>query len=549
MTCQDWFQLTLKEGLTVFRDQLFSEEMTSEAVKRIEDVRVLRSAQFTEDASPMKHPIRPESYIAMDNFYTVTVYEKGAEVIRMYRTLLGADGFRKGMDLYFQRHDGSAVTCDDFRKAMADASGKNLDQFEQWYIQAGTPVVTVTGDRAPKDGKISLTLSQKNGDNETPLHIPIRAATVTKSGATSSTVFELTEKQQTLDLSAADDSAVPSLLRGFSAPVKLVFDPPLTVTELETLAAYDDDAFCKWDAWQQLATRVVLDRYRSEGDALPDYLVTAFKATLADSSAEASLRAYSLALPDYSALALDIDDGIDPQKLCAAIKRTKKDLAVAAESELRALYADLTVESGEFSVDAATVGQRRLRNACLGYLVKLDTGDKEDLLCKHFDAATCMTDTIAAAAHLVDIDTEGSASRLESFYTKAKNDNEELVINKWFSIQAMADADDALAKVQKLEKHPDFTDNPNRFRSLVSTFAAANPNNFHTSEGYDWVLSKILTMDKKNNQLAARLTNVFRSWRRYDQAHADLMKAALQTLKDTPGLSKDTLEIATRSLA
>jgi len=561
VTCRDWFQLTLKEGLTVFRDQLFSEDMTSEAVKRIEDVRVIRSAQFTQDASPMKHPIRPESYIAMDNFYTVTVYNKGAEVIRMYRTLLGKDGFRKGMDLYFERHDGEAVTCDDFRKAMADANGRNLDQFEQWYVQPGTPVVTVTDRRLVKDDKgssyYSLTLEQSNGEDQPPLHVPIRAATVAADGSVSEeTVFELTEKTGVLELPASAKATVPSLLRGFSAPVKLVYEPPLTVDELETLAAYDDDPFCKWDAWQQLATRVVLEKYREKEETeseLPSYLVNAFKATLADAKADASLRAYSLALPDYSSLALEIDDGIDPQKLCSALKATRKSLAVASKTELQQLYEDLTDKDNDkaFSVDAASVGRRRLRNACLAYLSKLDDVDKEKLCCAHFDAATCMTDSIAAASMLAGMEdtTAEAEKRLGEYFDRAKKNNEDLVVNKWFAIQAAADVDEALEKnVKRLEKHPDFSDNPNRFRSLVNVFAT-NANHFHTKEGYDWIVAKIQYIDKKNPQVAARLANVFGSWRRYDKNHADLMQAALQQVKDTPGLSKDTFEIASRSLA
>ena len=550
VTCRDWFQLTLKEGLTVFRDQLFSEDMTSEAVKRIEDVRIIRSAQFTQDASPLKHPIRPESYVAMDNFYTVTVYNKGAEVIRMYRTLLGKKGFRKGLDLYFERHDGEAVTCDDFRKAMADANNVNLDQFEEWYKQAGTPTVTVTNRKFDsKTNKYSFTLTQSN-DKNPPLHIPISAAIVSsKTGHVSApSVLELTKTEETFELKGPSEGDTPSLLRGFSAPVKLLYDPPLDVAELQTLASYDDDAFSKWNAWQQLATRVLLDRYRGNEEPLPDYLTNAFLATLRDDSADASLRAYSLALPDYSSLALDIDDGIDPQKLCAALKSTREDLAKVAENDLKSLYESLTPpKDTPFSVDAKSVGQRRLRNACLSYLTKLKQDDLK-LACAHFDAASCMTDSIAAASILAGMDKSTDRdSRLETFYERAKKDNEDLVINKWFAIQATADRDNALDHIKELTKHPDFTDNPNRFRSLVFSFAS-NPNHFHTKDGYDWIVSKIQYIDKKNPQVAARLANVFGSWRRYDKTHADLMQNALTTLKDTPGLSKDTLEIATRSL-
>ncbi|KAJ8609027.1 hypothetical protein CTAYLR_008707 [Chrysophaeum taylorii] len=550
VTCRDWFQLTLKEGLTVFRDQHFSEELTSPAAKRIEDIRIIRSSQFTQDASPMSHPIRPESYVAMDNFYTVTVYNKGAEVIRMYRTLLGEGGFRKGMDLYFERHDGEAVTCDDFRAAMADANGKDLTQFEEWYKQAGTPTIKVT-ERGVKDGAYRLTLTQSNG-GKPPLHVPIKAALVAPGGAVAETLFELTDESKTFEFPMAvnGEPYVPSLLRGFSAPVKLSFEPPLSIAELESLAAYDDDAFVKWDSWQQLAARVVLDKYHGAQDApLPDYLVNAFKATLTNGDEESSLRAYSLDLPDYSTLALELED-LDPTKLCDALKATRLGLATAARAELEACYAAMAPADDTFSLDAAAVGRRRLRNTCLAYLSKLDGGDA---LCgAHFDAATCMSDSIAPVAQLASKpDSNDRARCLEAFYDKAKKNQEDLVINKWFAIQAMADCDGAIDNVSKLLEHPDFTDtNPNRFRAVVNTFALGNPRHFHSGDGkgYDFIADQICSIDKKNPQVAARLSNAFGSWRRYEPSRRDLMRQALERIKVTAGLSKDTLEIVSRSL-
>lgn len=531
VTCRDWFQLTLKEGLTVFRDQHFSEDVTSRAAKRIEDVRIIRSAQFAQDKSPMKHPIRPESYVSMDNFYTVTVYNKGAEVIRMYKTLLGEEKFRAGMDLYFERHDGQAVTCDDFRKAMADASGVDLDQFEQWYLQSGTPVVKVA-----RGDDNSLTFTQSSTP---PLHIPIRAAVVDGTTVSEEVLFELTESSQTFKLPG---KGVPSLLRQFSAPVQLDID--MSIEDLETLAAYDNDPFVKWDAWQQLATKAILE----DSDELPGYLVNAFKATLASDSVEPSLRAYSLALPDFSTISLGVDP-VDPAAICAALKKTKKALAEAARDELEACYESLQTK-GPFSPDAESVGKRRLRSACLGYLSKLDGG--ADLCSSHFKGATCMSDSIAAAALLAGMpDSPQRDECLAAFYEEAKKNNEALVINKWFSIQAMADREDALDIVKKLLEHPDFSYNPNRFRSIVNTFAGANPNNFHAENGsgYAFVADQVISVDKINPQVAARLCTTLGSWRRYEPVRSKLMQDALQKIKDTEGLSKDTMEIATRSLA
>jgi len=548
VTCRDWFQLTLKEGLTVFRDQHFSEDETSRAAKRIDDVRVIRSAQFTQDASPMKHPIRPESYVAMDNFYTVTVYNKGAEVIRMYRTLLGPEKFRQGMDLYFERHDGEAVTCDDYRKAMADASGKDLTQFEQWYLQAGTPRVVVESRGETPTGGYELRLSQSN-DGQPPMHVPIVAALVSADGVVAEPrLWELTEREQTFTFESAPKGAVPSLLRGFSAPVKLEMD--LSVEELEILAARDDDPFVKWDAWQQLATKVVLAKYDGAAE-VPAYLLNAFKATLATEAVEESLRAYSLALPDFSTLALKLD-AVDPTKLCDALKETRLALAAGAEKELRACYDALRDDGAEFSVDAATVGKRRLRSSCLAYLAKLDGG--ADLCAAHFDQATCMSDSIAAASLLAAMDDSDARDRcLAAFYSTAADNGETLVVNKWFAIQAMADRHDALAIVtDRLLTHPDFTTtNPNRFRSVVNTFASANPRHFHAPDGsgYEFITDQILKIDKINPQVAARLCTIFGNWRRYEPARSALMKDALATVKAAPGLSKDTLEIASRSLA
>jgi len=561
VTCRDWFQLTLKEGLTVFRDQHFSEEKTSAAAKRIEDVRIMRSAQFSQDASPLKHPIRPESVIKQDNFYTVTVYNKGAEIIRMYRTLLGIETFRTAMDLYFDRHDGQAVTCDDFRQAMADASGKDLTQFEEWYKQAGTPLVTVEHSKKD-DGSTILKMKQSN-DGQPPLVIPIAAATVSSAGTSSEQVFELNQAEQTFELATDDPEAVPSLLRGFSAPIKLIFEPPLTVEQISILAAYDTDPFCKWDAWQQLSTKVIIDRYNAPADKMPElpsYLIDAFKATLADTEAETRLRAYALALPAYSTLALPIDD-LDPSKLCNALDMTRKQLAQASSKELEAVYvslasaatADAVATDTMYSVEAA--GARSLRNACLNYMATLDARP----VLAHFDAATCMTDKIAAASLLAGldpskenmqhVDPKEKDDRIHAFYQTAKANRDDLVINKWFSIQAMANVDSALQNVRDLMNHPDFSaENPNRFRSLINTFAGANPNQFHNALGYEFITEQIIAVDQINPLVAARLASVFANWRRHEPERRELMRQALSRIQETSNISKDTYEIVTRCL-
>ncbi|KAJ1456694.1 hypothetical protein M885DRAFT_517113 [Pelagophyceae sp. CCMP2097] len=555
VTCRDWFQLTLKEGLTVFRDQHFTEEATSEATKRIDDVRVVRSAQFTQDAGPMAHAIRPESYIAMDNFYTVTVYNKGAEVIRMYRTLLGAAGFRKGMDLYFDRHDGQAVTCDDFRAAMADASGRDLTQFERWYTQAGTPTVTVSG-RGVSKGEYSFTASQavpgtpgQPVEAKLPFHIPLVAALLDANGKkVADELFELTEASQTFTFASKGlkdgETYHLSMLRGFCAPVQLALVPELGVDELRFLAQYDDDAVNRWDASQQLAQRAILDRYETGSAMALAPFVDAFKATLGAEGLEASLKAVALALPDFSTLMLQLPAGVDvdPVKLCEAIKATRKDVATACRAELAQLYAALTASAPtEFSVDATAVGDRRLRNTCLGYLSVLD-GEEARCL-QHFEKATCMSDSLAAAMALAPKDCDERNAALGEFFKRAKKNSEQLVINKWFALQASANTPMALQDVRQLLKHPDFTmTNPNRYRSVVNTFAAGNPHAFHAADGsgYAFIAEEVVKVDAINPQLAARLCGAFGSWRRYDAPRRDLIKLRLAQIRDTKGLSKDT---------
>jgi len=537
--------------------------MTSEAVKRIEDVRIMRSAQFAQDAGPMAHPIRPESYIAMDNFYTVTVYNKGAEVIRMYRTLLGWEGFRKGMDLYWERHDGQAASCDDFRAAMADANGRDLSQFERWYLQAGTPTVSATSSYDAASQVFTLTLSQSTKptpgqETKLPFLIPVETGLLAQDGSTlvESTVLELSTSSQSFTFEQIPQPPVVSLLRGFSAPVKVELER--TDAELAFLAANDPDPFNQWDASQRLASRVLLDlAAKHQPDAPPDALeaqvpsslIEAFRATLLAEGADPSLRAYSLTLPDFSTLSQEMDP-IEPEGLLAALKATRKALATQLQPELAAAHDALAPPEGvPFSIDADAVGKRRLRNVCLGYLSKL-ADDARSLA--QFRSASCMTDSLAAVRALVEAPGAARDEALGTFYERAKANKEALVVNKWFAVQAMAGTDDALETVKGLMAHEAFDgNNPNTLRSVVNTFAGANPGGFHKADGsgYSFIAEQVIDIDKRNPQVAARLCNSFNTWRRFGGERQQLMKAALERIKESPGLSKDTFEIASRSLA
>ena len=507
--CRDWFQLTLKEGLTVFRDSCFSADMTSEAVKRIEDVRVMRAHQFVEDAGPMAHPIRPESYIAIDNFYTVTVYEKGCEVIRMYHTLLGAAGFRKGMDLYFERHDGQAVTCDDFRAAMADANGRDFSQFERWYTQAGTPTLKAVGVYDAAKRSYSLELSQSTPatpkqPTKLPFHIPVKMQLLSESGRVilPERVLELTQARQTFVFEAIPSTPVLSLLRGFSAPVKV--DMPLSNQTLELLAAHDDDPFNRWDASQQLASRVVLAlvaEWQQAPDSesrsqlkLPDAFVSAFRTTLTSKGLEPSLQAYALTLPEYSVLSQELSP-IDPDALVGVLRLVRRSLALQLRAQFASVYTSLAPPKGEkFTVAAEAVGRRRLRNVCLEYLSNIGDAESQKLSLVHFREATTMTDSLAA---LKALDPYPGAAREEvsaAFYSRAKANSEALVINKWFAVQASSFAPDALQRVQALMSHEAYDGtNPNRVRALVSMFANANPAAFHKLDGsgYEFIASQV----------------------------------------------------------
>ena len=576
VTCRDWFQLTLKEGLTVFRDQEFSGDMNSNAVKRIEDVRTLRGGQFNEDAGPMSHPIRPESYISMDNFYTATVYSKGAEVIRMYRTLLTKEGFRRGMDLYFERHDGQAVTCDDFRAAMADANSNivtdNLEQFGRWYSTNGTPVVTYAGSYDADTGVYALTLTQdSNSDANCPLHIPVSIGLLdreTGEEVLPTTVLHLREDEQVFEFDGLRGDVVPSILRDFSAPVKLVSSNCNKEEEEEMLAflaARDTDGFNKWEAGQKIYTSLIVQTLagggQSQSDATLKYALEAFGRTLtATTTDDCSIQAYALTLPSESALAEDLDV-VDPTALRAARGTVKATIARHHAADIQKAYDALTASmstDAEFKVDSIATGRRLLRNVLLDYLCSMkDTVEEQqaaaNLALTQFRApGTGMTDKLAALNALASMDGAGAAARdaaLQEFYEDANGDA--LVLNKWFSVQAMSHLPDVLDRVKALTKHPDFTlTNPNRCRSLLSAFAMNNAAPFHEEggAGYRFLGEILAELDALNPQVASRSAGALIQWRRYDEARGGLMRAELEKLAAMKPISDDLFEVVTRGL-
>ncbi|MGV6859078.1 MAG: aminopeptidase N [bacterium] len=571
VTCRDWFQLSLKEGLTVFRDQSFTADMTSAAVKRIDDVRMLRAHQFPEDASPMAHPIRPSSFIEINNFYTVTVYEKGAEVVRLYETLLGRDGFRKGMDLYFERHDGQAVTTDDFRKAMADANGVDLSLLQRWYEQAGTPQLHVSESWDEAQGQYTLTLSQRcaptpETEEKQPFPIPVRIGLLgadgaglplqladeeTQDNAPLERVLLLEEESRSFVFTGLSERPVPSLLRGFSAPVQLHYD--WTDEQLAFLMTNDSDEFNRWEAGQTLATKVLMGLVEDvqQGNALTlnPHLLSAYRALLEDSQADPALLAEALLLPDMSYLAEQMSV-IDVDAIYAAREFVRQTLSSELGGLWQAVYT-ANATDGEYSLDALSMGKRRLKNVALSYL--LEGGDEAsvELAMSQFSNATNMTDTMGALSPLVHSGAKEAAEKvLASFEARFKEDT--LVMDKWFSVQATAPAEETLAAVQRLMEHPLFSlQNPNKVRALIGAFAQANPVGFHAKDGsgYRFVADIILQLDALNPQVASRMSKIFTRWKRYDSSRQALMKAQLERIHQHEGLSRDVFEVVDRSLS
>lgn len=587
VTCRDWFQLSLKEGLTVFRDQEFSADMmgseSGRAVKRIEDVRVLRQVQFPEDAGPMAHPVRPDSYEEINNFYTVTVYEKGAEVVRMYQTLLGRDGFRRGMDLYFQRHDGQAVTCDDFRAAMADANGRDLKQFGLWYSQAGTPVVTARTQWDGAAGVLTLTLAQscpkvgietKGGTpDKQPFHIPFALGLIDAEGndlplqldseaqaAGTTRVLDFTQAEQTfrfVGLPKGARAPLPSLLRNFSAPV--IVDYEYSDAELTFLLAHDSDAFNRWEAGQRLATRALLqlvgDVQAQRELKLDPALVAALRTVLTDGSLNPAFREQALMLPAEAYLAERMGVA-DPAAIHRARLFMREGLARALKAEwLAAYHANAT--PGEYSPDAESMAKRALRNLALGYLADSGDADMQALADQHYRQSDNMTDRFAALSALVNSFAPGREHALADFYERFEDDA--LVIDKWFSLQGMQRGEvgphagkRTIDTVRALMEHPAFNlRNPNRARSLIFSFCSGNPAQFHAADGsgYAFWADQVLALDAINPQVAARLARVMDRWQKYEIPLRDRMRAALERVAAAPTLSRDVREIVGKALA
>jgi aminopeptidase N len=526
VTCRDWFQLSLKEGLTVFRDQEYGADTYSRAVTRIQEVRGLRASQFPEDAGPMAHPVRPQSYVEIRNFYTMTVYEKGAEVVRMQHTLLGEEKFQAGMRLYFKRHDGQAVTCDDFVQAMQDASGIDLAQFRRWYDIAGTPVLDVRG--AYENNRFTLTVKQSMNP---PFHIPFAVKVGTEERLLS---VKRPEEQHVFE--NLKEKPVPSLLRGFSAPVILKYS--YTEAELLHLMANDDDPFSRWEAGQRLATEAILE---AAGKPSPAFLEAAHKLL---AHPDPAFAAEALALPAESFLAEQMEV-VDPDRLHASRNALRIELARALKDDLQKVYSALNGR-GPYSPDPASTGRRSLRNLALGYLGEIGMSA---LAYEQFRTADNMTDSMAALSTLANLDCPERQPALDAFYARWKD--EQLVVDKWLSVQAMSRLPSTLARVKELLSHPAFDLKvPNKVYSLIRAFAS-NHVRFHAADGggYAFMADQVIALDALNPQVAARMARSFDRWRKFDagrQAHA---RRQLERIRDAKGLSKDVGEIVAKALA
>ena len=576
VTCRDWFQLSLKEGLTVFRDQEFSADMlgdaNSRAVKRIEDVRSLRATQFPEDGGPMAHPVRPDSYQQISNFYTATVYEKGAEVVRMLQTLVGVEGFRRGMDLYFKRHDGQAVTCDDFVAAIADANGRDLAQFKRWYSQAGTPRVMVDSRYDAHTYAFELTLSQSTPPtpgqaSKEPFHIPFAIGLIAGDGrdmplqlegestsASATRVLELTQARQTFRFINVGERPVPSLLRNFSAPV--IVEHRYSDAELAFLSAHDSDAFNRWEAGQRLA----IARLMSLTDAveagrpltLDDSIVTMMRATLLDSALSPAFKAQALLLPAESFIG-EQRAVVDPEAIRQARRYAMCELGRRLAAEWHMTYTSMQV-TGEYSPDATSAGKRALRNLALAYLVEGEIEGMLDLAREQLVASTNMTDAQGALSVIVN---SASPLKAEALIQLARVWSEQpLLMNKWFQLQATAIAHPGeppvVERVRLLMRHPGFSlSNPNNVNALIRSFCALNEAEFHRRDagGYTFWVDQVLALDKINPTIAARIARTLDRWRKFTADRQTAMRAALEEVARQRALSRDVSEIVNKSLA
>jgi len=563
VTCRDWFQLSLKEGLTVFRDQEFTADHHGRAVKRIEDVRLLRTHQFAEDASPMAHPIRPASYMEINNFYTVTVYEKGAEVVRMYHTLLGENGFRKGMDLYFKRHDGQAVTTENFLAAMSDANNTDLSQMQRWYEQAGTPRLSIRMAYNTEEKTCTLHCEQScpstpECHDKQPFLIPLRLGLLLEDGSEaalqltdeseahgSSRTLLITQANQSFTFTGIHEKPIPSLLRNFSAPVTL--DYPYTADDYAFLIQHDSDTFNRWAAAQALSMQTLTAMIEKNKKPNP-ILLQAFAQLLNDDSLEPAFKAEALVLPSENDIAeaqVASNHAIDPSAIHKAREQLRSMIAKHLQAVLQSTYQAMSKASG---LDDQAMQQRKLKNVCLSYLTCLQE-EAIELAYKQFQQAATMTDQFAALSTLMNYDCNERALVLQAFEELWKNESN--VMDKWFSAQAASTLDNTLQHVIALMDHPKFDlKNPNKVRALIGTFAMRNPKAFHAidGEGYRFVADQVLALDKLNPQVASRMVRAFMHWKTLEPTRQEHMKQQLQRIANSQNLSGDVYEIVSKSL-
>ncbi len=566
ITCRDWFQLCLKEGLTVFRDQEFSADQRSRAVERIGDVRALRSHQFVEDAGPLAHPVRPELYHEINNFYTTTVYDKGGEVVRMIKVLLGADMFRQGMDLYFARHDGEAATVEQFVQCFADVSGRDFSQFMRWYTQAGTPEIAVSPHYDPRTKTYRLDIAQTipstpGQPHKQPMVIPLAVGLVGSNGGDlplaldgrplARGVIEMREPSRSFVFTGVAERPIPSLNRGFSAPIKL--NLPVEADDLRFLAAHDSDPFNRWQAVQTLAMALLTANVASLRAGAParndDGLMAALGAILADTELEPAFIALMLTPPSEPDIAREIGRDVDPDAIFAARRQLRASTGMRLSPALVETYSRM-ITPGPYRPDAASAGRRTLKNVCLDLLAATDASQAISRARSQYENADNMTDRMAALETLALHDRPERAAALDDFYRRYADDP--LIIDKWLALQATIPEPATLERVRALTAHPAFSmANPNRVRSLIGSFAQANHTQFNrpNGAGYNFVADVVLALDPKNPQVAARLMGAFRSWRALEAGRRACAQATLRRVASAPTLSRDVGDIVARTLA
>lgn len=548
VTCRDWFQLSLKEGFTVFREQQFTQDVTASPVVRIENARMMMTRQFAEDAGPLAHPVRPDSYIEINNFYTVTVYEKGAEVIRMMHTLLGPEKFRAGTDLYFSKYDGMAVTTDDFAAAMQEASRVDLTQFKLWYTQAGTPQIEVKDYYDADARKYVLTLKQRIPDtpgqiDKLPMHIPIHIGLLDQTGndmPIAEPVLSLTKAEQDFEFTDINEKPILSVLRDFSAPVQIHRD--VSLEELAFLFANDSDNFARWFSGQKLYEKVLFDLDNIET------LTNSFKKVLIDTQLNTSLRAELLKLPSFAQL-VTTNIPADPDNIHRARKQVRKHLTQTLRSEMLEVYNE-HVLAGPYQYKAEHVASRSLKNLMLVYLLQVPNDESIKLAMKQYHDANNMTDKVAVLTALGDVDCPERTEIFDDFYSKWASNP--LVVNKWLSIQAYADVSDSLERVQKLMQHKAFDiKNPNKVYALVGGFCMGNQPHFHhkSGSGYKFLADTVIKLNSLNPQVAARMLTPLTEWNNFITQRQELMQEELQRIRGTAKLSPDVYEIVSKSLS